>query len=96
MSFKKLKIWEKAMALAGKVNVLTKLLPKEELYGVTMQMRRAAVSIPSNIAEGSQRTSNKDFANFLSQKQILNVNISIEELHKMLYSFHSKLITYNS
>jgi four helix bundle protein len=65
MSFKKLQIWQKAMLLADTVYVVTRNLPKEELYGLVTQMRRAATSIPSNIAEGSQRSSNKDFANFI-------------------------------
>lgn len=53
------------MELAKKIFVCTKSFPKEELYGMTSQMRRCAVSIPSNIAEGSQRSSDKDFANFI-------------------------------
>lgn len=65
MSYQKLKIWQKAMELTNLVYEFTKSFPKEELYGLTSQMRRAAVSIAANIAEGSQRTSNKDFANFI-------------------------------
>lgn len=65
MSYQKLKIWQKAMELVGLVYDFTKNFPREEVYGLTSQMRRAAVSIAANIAEGSQRTSNKDFANFI-------------------------------
>jgi four helix bundle protein len=58
--------WQKAMDLVEMIYEVTKGLPKEELYGLTAQLRRAAVSIPSNIAEGQGRTSGKEFQNFLS------------------------------
>ena len=53
------------MKLADIVFQLTKKFPRDELFGLTSQMRRAAISIPSNIAEGSRRTSKKDYAQFL-------------------------------
>lgn len=53
------------MILAEKIYVKTRKFPPEERYGLTSQMRRAAVSVPSNIAEGSQRSTKKEFANFL-------------------------------
>jgi four helix bundle protein len=65
MSYRKLKIWQKGMELMKMIYELSRLFPKEEMFGLTSQMRRAAISIPSNIAEGSQRTSNKEFANFV-------------------------------
>ncbi|MDD4287152.1 MAG: four helix bundle protein [Candidatus Peribacteraceae bacterium] len=65
MSYRKLKVWEKAMELVKIVYELTSTFPKEEQYGLVSQMRRSAISLPSNIAEGSQRTSNKEFANFI-------------------------------
>lgn len=64
--FKDLIVWQKAMALAKEIYTLVKNLPKEEMYALSNQMRRAAVSIPSNIAEGQGRTSPKEFAQFLS------------------------------
>ena len=64
--FKDLIVWQKSMALTKEIYVLVKRLPKEELYALSDQMRRAAVSIPSNIAEGQGRTSPKEFAHFLS------------------------------
>lgn len=54
------------MKLARQIYIATKKFPKSEIYGITSQMRRSAVSVPSNIAEGSQRSSNKEFAHFLS------------------------------
>ena len=63
--FKELKVWEKAINLVTDTYTKTRNFPKEELYGLTSQIRRSAVSIPSNIAEGCGRKTNKDFANFL-------------------------------
>lgn len=64
-NYKELKIWQKSVDLAVKIYDLTRDFPKEELYGLTSQLRRSALSIPSNIAEGSGRNSKKDFNNFL-------------------------------
>ena len=60
-----LDVWQKSMDLAVDVYKTVKKLPKEELYALSDQMRRAVVSIPSNIAEGQQRNSTKDFIRFL-------------------------------
>lgn len=65
LPYKKLLIWQKALSLTKLVYVLTKKFPKEEVYGMTSQIRRSAISAPSNIAEGSQRNSDKEFANFI-------------------------------
>ncbi|MDH5669886.1 MAG: four helix bundle protein [Nitrospira sp.] len=62
---KDLDVWKKAMELATQVYSLTSQFPKEELYGLTAQLRRSAVSIPSNIAEGAARHSRKEFIQFL-------------------------------
>ena len=64
-NFKKLAIWQLSIDLAKLVYISTKDFPKSEIYGLTSQIRRAAVSIPSNIAEGSGRNTDKDFARFL-------------------------------
>jgi four helix bundle protein len=63
--FRNLKVWEKAHQLTLKIYKLTEEFPREELYGLTSQIRRAAVSIPTNIAEGCVRSSDADFARFL-------------------------------
>ncbi len=65
-NFKELKVWQKAIDLVALVYGKTQAYPKEELYGLTSQIRRAAVSIPSNISEGAGRISNKDFSHFLN------------------------------
>jgi four helix bundle protein len=65
-NFKELRVWQDAMALAKMIYQLTVSFPQEEKYGLTSQMRRAAVSIPSNIAEGHTRHSTADFINFIS------------------------------
>ena len=62
---KNLIVWQKAMELVLLVYKLTKLFPKEELFGLTSQTRRAVVSIAANIAEGARRGSNKEFRHFL-------------------------------
>jgi four helix bundle protein len=63
--FHKLIIWQRSHQLALKVYSISKLFPKDELFGLTSQVRRAVSSIPTNIAEGCGRASNKDFAHFL-------------------------------
>lgn len=59
-------VWQKAMDLTEEIYRLVKFLPREETYALSDQMRRAVISIPSNIAEGQGRNSNKEFTNFLS------------------------------
>lgn len=63
--FEKLKAWQKAVDLADAVYTATRAFPQDERFGLTSQMRRASVSISSNIAEGSGRSSDKDFAHFI-------------------------------
>jgi four helix bundle protein len=65
-SYRELIVWQKAMDLVEMIYQVTKGFPKEELYGLTAQIRRAAVSVPSNIAEGQGRNSTKEFRNHLS------------------------------
>lgn len=63
--FKKLKVWEKAHRLTLDVYQASATFPREELYGLTSQIRRSCLSIPTNIAEGCGRSSDTDFARFL-------------------------------
>lgn len=64
-NYKKLIVWQKAMDLSLFVYQVTQKFPKEELYGLLSQMRRCAVSVPSNIAEGAERNGDGEFRQFL-------------------------------
>jgi four helix bundle protein len=64
-SFRDLRVWQEAMALTAEVYKSTASFPKHELYGLSQQIRRAAVSVPSNIAEGKGHYSDKEFSRFL-------------------------------
>jgi len=68
-NYKNLKIWQEGMILSAEVYRLTKKLPSTESFGLVSQMRRASVSIVSNIAEGAGRNSNAQFVHFLSIAQ---------------------------
>lgn len=65
-SYKDLIVWQRGMELVAAAYRLTDSYPKEELYSLTSQIRRAAVSIPANIAEGRKRSTRKDFCHFLT------------------------------
>jgi four helix bundle protein len=64
--YQELIVWQKAMDLVVLIYKVTTCFPKEEVFGLTVQVRRAAVSIPSNIAEGQGRVTTRDFLHFLS------------------------------
>ena len=64
-NFDKLLVWQRAHSLVLKIYEVTNSFPKEEIWGLTSQIRRAAVSVPSNIVEGKARGSRKDFKRFL-------------------------------
>lgn len=78
--YTELEVWQKARFLVKSIYLLTKEFPKEELFVLTQQMRRYAISIPSNIAEGLGRNSSKDTLNFL-----YIANGSANELETQLY-----------
>ncbi len=67
ISYRDLIVWQKSMELVEMVYGLTNNFPKSEIYGLSSQMKRAAVSIPSNIAEGKLRGTRKDYRHFLIQ-----------------------------
>ena len=79
-SFRDLRVWQEAMKLAGEIYRITASFPRHELYGLSQQMRRAAVSVPSNIAEGKGHRSNKGFANFLfhARGSLLELETQVE------------------
>ena len=64
-SFRDLRVWQEAMKLTAEIYRSTAKFPKHELYGLSQQIRRAAVSVPSNIAEGKGHRSDKEFTHFL-------------------------------
>jgi len=64
-NFQDLRIWQIGIEVVKDIYILTKKFPKEELYGLTSQMKRSAISIPSNIAEGFRRYHNKEYRQFL-------------------------------
>ena len=65
-NFRELEVWKESFHLVKEIYIMTSNLPDSEKFGLLSQIRRCAVSIPSNIAEGSGRTTDKDFLNFLS------------------------------
>jgi four helix bundle protein len=65
--YRRLEVWKEAMRLAVETYKVTQTFPRHELYGITSQIRRAAVSVPSNIAEGRGRGSKRDFCRFAMQ-----------------------------
>ena len=90
-SYRELTVWQKSMLLTSEIYTLTDKLPKSELYGLSGQLRRAAVSVPSNIAEGHGRKSPKDFSHFLSI-----ANGSCMEIEtQLLISVQLKMLTEN-
>jgi four helix bundle protein len=64
-NYKELKVWQKARELVKYIYELTSKFPKEEIYSLTSQIRRAGISIPSNISEGAGHSSEKEFSRFL-------------------------------
>ena len=79
-TYQKLKVWSKAVDLAVQVYGFTGEFPKQEIYGLSAQMRRAAVSIASNIAEGSARGTRKDFRQFVKLAEGSNCELQTQLL----------------
>ncbi|TDP02348.1 four helix bundle protein [Flavobacterium sp. 245] len=85
--FRKILVWQKSMSLVSKIYKATRTFPKEEIFGLTSQIRRSSVSIPSNIAEGSGRESSKDFLRFLyiSLGSIFEMQTQLEIAKNIIY-----------
>ena len=83
--------WQKAMVLVTEIYRTTKEFPKQEVYGLTNQLRRAAVSIPSNLAEGHGRNSRKEFHHFIGQARgsLLEVETQVQIAANLGY-LHTK------
>ena len=67
--YRDLVVWQKGIALAREIYILTKKLPSDEKFGLVSQMRRAAVSVPSNVAEGQARHTTGEFVQFISHAE---------------------------
>ncbi|MDD3771891.1 MAG: four helix bundle protein [Weeksellaceae bacterium] len=80
VSHKDLKVWQEAMVLVEDIYKITSAFPKEEIYGLISQIRRASISVPSNIAEGAGRKSNLEFIRFLyiAQGSLSEVDTQLE------------------
>ena len=88
-NFEKLEVWKKSIALADQVYVLTRSLPPEERFGLTSQLRRAAVSISSNRAEGSSRRSRVDYGRFIE----ISTGSTFELVSQMTIARNQGLLT---
>ncbi|MCK9162623.1 MAG: four helix bundle protein [Arcobacteraceae bacterium] len=86
-SHKDLDVWKSSVSFVEDIYRLTSLFPKEEVYGLTSQLRRAAVSIPSNIAEGAARQSDKEFIQFLyiSLGSVSEIDTQIEISQRLVF-----------
>ena len=86
-SYRDLRVWQRAMDLVVSVYCATQEFPREELYGLTSQMRRASVSIPSNIAEGKGRSTDRDRALFFchARGSLLELETQILIAQRLLY-----------
>ena len=96
--FEKLDVWQLARALIVEVYRLTNEFPHEERFGLTAQVRRSAVSVASNIAEGSGRNSDRDFAHFLemSYGSLMEVVAQLTAAHDLGYVHESKLTEFRA
>ena len=94
LSHKKLDVWKLGIKLVKQIYNLTKTYPKEELYGLTNQMRRAAVSVPTNIAEGSARSSAKERIRFyeIFRSSLVEVDNLLEASIEVEYNTYDDLI----
>jgi four helix bundle protein len=86
-TYEDLTAWRKSMDLVIAIYRATRTFPKEELYGLTAQLRRAAVSVPSNIAEGKGRFSDKELLQFLSNARgsVYELQTQISRAHRLAY-----------
>lgn len=90
-NFKELKVWQDSMKYCQSIYEITKRFPESERFGLANQMRRASVSIPSNIAEGTGRGSDKDFSKFISY----SLGSSYELETQLLIAFDLEFILQN-
>ena len=93
----KLEAWQQSMQLVKHIYDLTRSFPKEELFGLTQQMRRAAVSIPSNLAEGAARNGAKEYLHFIgiARGSLAELDTQIQIARLLGYCQNSEAITEN-
>jgi four helix bundle protein len=90
---RKVVAWQKAMILSSRVYAVTRGLPSNELYGLTSQMRRAAISVPSNIAEGAARRSRAEYLQFLYVARASLAELATQaEIAREIGLLHSSLL----
>jgi four helix bundle protein len=89
---KKLNVWKAAIDLVTEIYVLTRSFPEEEKYSLTSQMKRAAISVPSNIAEGAARKSKKEFIQYLhiAQGSVSELDTHLEIAKRLKYATEEK------
>jgi four helix bundle protein len=87
-SHKDLDVWKRSMELVTQIYEVTREWPREEAFGLTAQIRRAAISVPSNIAEGAGRSSNADFSRFLSiaMGSLSEIETQLEIAQRLAYA----------
>jgi len=92
-NFRELRVWQAAMNLVERIYQVTRDFPKEELYGLTSQLRRAAVSVPSNIAEGNTREHLKEYLHHISiaQASLAEIDTQLEIARRLSYIRSSNL-----
>lgn len=96
MNHKDLNVWKEAIVLVKSIYHFTKSLPKEEEYNLISQLRRSAVSIPSNIAEGAARNSNKEFIRFLNISRGSLAELETQIVISMeIYNINHKDVDFN-
>jgi four helix bundle protein len=92
-SFRDLVVWQRSIEVASAIYRLTRGFPKEEMYGLTSQIRRSAISVPSNIAEGQGRLTTGEFRQFLGMARGSNFELQTQlEIARTLQMGDSKLI----
>jgi four helix bundle protein len=98
LNHKKMNVWNKGMELVTNIYLVTKTFPKEEMFGLTNQLRRAAVSIVSNIAEGSARKSNVERKRFyeISRASLVEIDTQIEISYRLNYIDNARLDLINN
>ena len=95
-SYKNLKVWQKSMDLVEEMYKLTSKFPKEELFGLTSQMRRSTIAIPSNIAEGQRRNHLKEYIQFLYIAKGSGAELETQLLIAKRLSFNTPVLISNA